>query len=92
MEEYTSAANQCGVFVMVGSAMEEILIKDSDGSMLLQWTPEKTYATVALTCPGLVKGETYTLSVGGNEQQLEMTDWIVGETGGFGGGMQRPNW
>lgn len=104
---FTSAANQCGVFVTVGSTMGEILLKDGDGNVLLQWTPEKTYGTVAFTCPGLVKGETYTLSVGGNEQQIQMTDWIVGESGGFGGGgsggpgggggrpgggMQRPNW
>lgn len=84
---FTSATNQCGVLVTVGNTTGEILLKDSTGKELLRWTPEKTYATVAFTCPGLVKGETYTLSVGGQEQQIEMTDWIVGSSGGMGGGM-----
>ena len=83
---FTTATNQCGVLVTVGSTTGEILLKDSDGNVLFRWTPEKTYATVAFTCPGLVKGETYTLSVGGKEQQIEMTDWIVGSGGGMGGG------
>ena len=83
---FSSATNQCGVLVTVGSTTGEILLKDSKGNVLIRWTPEKTYATVAFTCPGLVKGETYTLVTGGTEQQIEMTDWIVGSSGGFGGG------
>lgn len=84
---FTTATNQCGVFVTVGNTAGELMLKDSTGKELLRWTPEKSYATVAFTCPGLVKGETYTLSVGGQEQQIKMTDWVVGASGGMGGGM-----
>ncbi len=83
---FTSAEGQGAALLNVGgNASGELVVKDSDGKILLQWTPAKSYASVALTCPGLTKGESYTITVAGNSQTFELTDWLYGSSGGMGG-------
>lgn len=96
---FTSAEGQGAALLSVGNGVTgELLITDDAGKEILRWTPEKAYASVAVTCPGLTKGGTYTVSAGGQEQTLTLSDWVYGSSGGFGGfgggfgggGMQPP--
>ncbi|MCR5517470.1 MAG: hypothetical protein K6F17_02740, partial [Lachnospiraceae bacterium] len=46
----------------------------------------KTFDSIAITSPDIKKGETYTLSVDGNDVTVEMTDVTYSNSkGGFGG-------
>ena len=83
---FGEASGQGGMLVN-GSNMTtgEIVLMDASGKELFRWTPDKSYNSVALTCPGIVKGETYTLTMAGATQTIEMTDWTYGSSGGFGG-------
>lgn len=84
---FTEATTQGGISLSVGTmATGPVVLTDSAGNELFRWTPNKNYNFVALTCPGLVKGETYTLTLATVTETVEMTDWIYGESGGFGGG------
>ncbi len=91
---FTSAENQGAVLLTTNaSANGALVLRDSSGKELLRWTPAKTYSSVAITCPELRKGESYTLIAGEEEQSFELTDWVYGSSGGFGGdpgGMGRP--
>lgn len=83
---FTEASGQGGILVNVnGMSVGEILLTDDAGKELFRWTPAKNYGSLVLTCPGIVKGETYTLTVGDTAQTVEMTDWVYGSSGGFGG-------
>lgn len=56
-----------GVFaVSVGNqaAGTGITLADSEGNILISCTPELNFALVILSCPDMVKGETYTITVG----------------------------
>lgn len=48
-----------------------ILLKDIEGNVLISWEPELSFAVVILSCPELVKGETYTLTVGSDSAAFE---------------------
>ena len=83
---FTGAQGQGAALLNLnGSATGELVITDSHGKEVLRWTPEKTYASIAVTCPGLTKGETYTVTAAGKTQTFTLTDWVYGSSGGFGG-------
>ena len=42
----------------------QIILKDKNGNTVLTHTPELNFAVVILSSPELVKGETYTITVG----------------------------
>lgn len=90
---FTEATDQGALMVTLsGMSGGEVKLTDADGKVLFQWTPAKNYGMVALTCPGLKKGETYTLTAAGLTDTVEMTDWVYGGGGGMGGpgGMGEP--
>lgn len=67
----------------------DIVLLDSDGNELIQWTMMKGYDSAVVSCPEIVDGGTYTLKLGTEETQITMDGLIYGETagmGGFGGG------
>lgn len=55
----------------------------------VEYTPQKSYASVLISSPDLKVGESYTLSIGGTEvQTVTITDNITGSGSGMmGGGM-----
>ena len=90
---FTSAENQGAALLTTNASVNgELVLQDSKGKELLRWTPTKTYSSIAITCPGLTKGASYTLTAGDEELSFELTDWVYGSSGGFGGpgGMGRP--
>lgn len=64
-----------------------IILKDSSGKALLNYTPTKTYNSVVISVPGIKTGEKYTVTMGSETQTIEMTSLIYG-SGGMGGGRQ----
>jgi hypothetical protein len=78
----TSSQNEAGT---------EIVLTDSEGNKLIEWTMEKSYNSVVISCPEIVDGATYTVTMGDNSTEVTMDGLIYGEGGfgmggGFGGG------
>jgi hypothetical protein len=78
----TSSQNEAGT---------KIVLTGSDGNKLLEWTMEKSYNSVVISCPEIVDGGTYTVSMGDNTTEVTMDGLIYGSgfgmgQGGFGGG------
>lgn len=74
MAESFSAATSTQGFIAcsVGnvSAGTEITVTDSDGRTILSCTSEHTTALVILSCPEMVKGQTYTITAGANSGEI----------------------
>ncbi|MDD3347821.1 carbohydrate-binding domain-containing protein [Oscillibacter sp.] len=65
-----------------------ITLKDADGNILATCTPSKEFQSVVISAPEVKSSGTYTLTVGSEEQTIEMTDIIYGtgsQMGGVGG-------
>ena len=46
------------------SAGTKITLKDANGNILIDCAPELNFAVVILSCPEMVSGQEYTVSVG----------------------------
>lgn len=73
----------------------EVVLKDSNGNVLVSFTPTREYNSVVVSTPDVKKGSTYTLITGDSSTTIEMSDIIYGEStqGGApsGGGQGGPN-
>ena len=81
-----------GSMLVNASSDEEIALKDSNGNVLVSYTPKRSYTSVLISTPDIKQGETYTLCIGEESMEIEMTSLIYGSDsgmgGGFGGGMR----
>lgn len=67
-------------------AGDEVQLLDAQGNVLVSYTAESSFNSVAVSCPQVKQGETYTLTAGGNEIKITMESLIYGNgMGGFGG-------
>ena len=66
MAQTFSDSEQGVIAVQVGSqgAGTQIILQDKNGNTVLSHTPDLSFAVVILSCPEMVKGETYTITVG----------------------------
>ena len=73
MAQTFSQAGQGVLTVSVGNraAGTTITLTDTAGNLLLEHTPKLDFALVILTAPELVKGQTYTVTVGTDSGQLQ---------------------
>ncbi len=72
-------------------ASGKISIADSSGNVLAEYTPSKNYSCVVVSCPGLTKGGTYTVTACGQSQSVTLESIIYGsDSMGSGQGGQRP--
>ena len=73
MAQSFSDSDQGVIALQVGnqSAGTQIILKDKDGKTILAHTPELNFAVVILSSPELVKGETYTITVGTQSGDFE---------------------
>lgn len=60
-----------------------IKLSDSEGNVILEYTPTKQYQSVVISCPELIKDKSYTLSAGSLSETLTLSS-IVTSNGGFG--------
>lgn len=63
----------------------KISVADSSGNVLAEYTPSKNYSCVVVSCPGLTKGGTYTVTACGQSQSVTLESIIYG-SGSMGGG------
>jgi hypothetical protein len=73
----TSSQNEAGT---------QIVLTDSNGNKLIEWTMEKRYNSVVISCPDIVDGGTYTVQMGDNSTEVTMDGLIYGSSFGMGGG------
>lgn len=67
----------------------KISVADADENVLAQYTPSKNYSCVVISCPGLTKGNTYSVSACGQSQSVTLESIIYGSGStqpGQGGG------
>ena len=67
------------------SAGSTITVKDSIGNTIISYEAEYTYVLVIISSPDIVKGETYTLTVGSSATDITMTETVYGSGGSIGG-------
>lgn len=63
----------------------EIVLKTGEGKELLRYTSRKAFGSVVVSCPELVKGGSYILSVGDTDTKISLDSLIYGNGSGFGG-------
>ena len=66
MAQSFTASEQGVIALQVGnqSAGTQIVLKDAKGTTLIDYAPELNFAVVILSCPEMVSGQEYTVSVG----------------------------
>lgn len=67
------------------ASSETVTLKDSEGNMLLTYTPEKAYSCVLISCPSITAGDTYTVLACGQNSSVTM-DTLQYGSAGMGGG------
>lgn len=93
-ENFGSDSTQGTMLVNVNTRQEnkEITVKNSDGKTIISWTPDKSYNSVVISTPDIVKGNTYTVSLGSETTNVTMDSNIYGEgMGGAPGGVPGEN-
>lgn len=95
-QNFGSSSTQGSILLTASSVTGGIItLTDADGNVLVEYTPEKNYNCVVVSCPELTEGNTYTLSLGGETQTVTLTSLIYGSSGfggmgDFGGGRMNP--
>ncbi|HBZ53363.1 MAG TPA: hypothetical protein DEO82_06280 [Eubacterium sp.] len=88
-EAFSTESTQGAMLVNIDTTASKgsvVELKDSTGKVIMSVTGIKTFDSIAITSPDIKKGETYTLSVDGNDVTVEMTDVTYSNSkGGFGG-------
>lgn len=74
------------------AAGTEIKVTDSNGDIIISYTPDKAFSSVIISSDKLITGESVTVTAGDNSQEITVTDGAnqLGESsrgGGFGGDM-----
>ena len=64
----------------------EIHLTDSNGTEILSYSPSKSYNSVVISTSEIKKDETYTITMGSETQEIEMTTLIYGQGGMRGQG------
>ncbi len=88
-QNFSTSSTQGAILVKTsGNAGTVIKLTDSNGNVVLSHTPEQTFSCIIISHSGIVKGNTYTLTVGSSSTTITMTSNIYGSTGS--GGNPRP--
>lgn len=94
-EGFGDSSTQCSIMQNLEQNQEAaspVILTDSEGKELLNWTPGKTYSSVILSCPGLEIGQSYTLNTGTESTELTLESLATSNGSAFGqmgGGMGR---
>jgi hypothetical protein len=86
---FDSDSTQGSILVNTSSQNEagtQIVLTDSNGNKIIEWTMEKRYNSVVISCPDIVDGGTYTVQMGDNSTEVTMDGLIYGSGFGMGGG------
>ncbi len=86
----TTSENQISIYCdKAHNADETIILKDSNGNVILEYAPKGSFSAVLISAPALEIGQTYTVSVGdeNNEVTLSEQKTVIGTQTGGGGMM-----
>ena len=85
----STSSNQYSIcFGVSGNKRDIIVLKDSNGNEIVNFTTENSYGAVTISNEGLKKGETYRLYVNGEEKDSKELTSIVTSNLSNSGGMQ----
>ncbi len=81
-------SSQGAIFVSysIQPAGSQVSLTDASGEVIFSWETVKDSASIVLSCPDILQGETYHLTVGEIEGDITMTDIIYGYSSGGPGG------
>ena len=85
-EGFGTNSTQCNILYNCNTTYDggtDVSLFDSDGNVLISFTPEKSFSSVVVSCPEMKIGETYTLVIGEDSAEIEMTS-VCYSTGGHG--------
>ena len=84
---FGTGSTQGTIFVTYSSQNAGSLVSlvNAAGEEIFRWETTKASGSIVLSCPGIVQGETYTLTVGAITGEIVMTDILYGTSGGMGG-------
>lgn len=57
----------------------DLTLTDSDGNVIVSYSPEKAYNSVVISSPDIKKGATYTLATGDTTNTVTMSSLVYGE-------------
>ena len=85
---FGTGSTQGSIFVSYNtqSAGSKVTLTNGAGELLIDWETTKESSSIVLSCPGILQGETYHLTVGSIEGDITMTDIIYGYSSGMPGG------
>ncbi len=66
-------------------AGEEIIVMDKDSNVILSYTPQSKFESILLSSKDIKEGETYTVSIGGETQNVTMESLILNVSADKGG-------
>ncbi len=86
-QSFDSSSTQGVIMVNVDAqeANTNIKLLNSNGTELLNWTAEKQYSSIIVSCPEIKEGETYTVKAGTTEQSITMDSLVYGSNASGGG-------
>lgn len=86
-ENFGENSTQGSILVNVGNqaAGTTVSVCDENGTVLANYSPEKSYQCVVVSAPGMVRGGTYTVSAGTYSETITLDTLIVGGGMGMGG-------
>lgn len=78
-QNFGDSSTQCSMLVQSSSMQTgSVIVKDSSGKELLNYTPQNSYNSAVISMPDLTKKETYTVSLGDETQTITMDNLIYG--------------
>ena len=93
-QNFGSDSTQGVMLVTFNETTGETSLANSGGTVLVSFSSSKKYASAVISTPDVKKGETYTVTAGGESQTVEMTDTVYGsdaQPGGNGMGQTPPD-
>ncbi len=86
-QNFGSSSTQGVMMVTMNSASagSTLTLCDGNGTELLSWQPDKAYSSVAISCPEITQGSTYTLTAGSYSMEITMDSLVYGSGTGMGG-------
>ena len=86
-ENFGPSSTQGSILLPVGNqaAGTAVSIADENGRILASCSPEKSYQSVLISCPGLEAGKRYTVTAGSFTQTITLDSLIYGGGMGMGG-------
>lgn len=87
-QNFGSSSTQGSILVSVGSqeAGSTVTLTDESRQELITFQAAKSFDSVAVSCPEITEGASYTLTAGTSENQITMDSLIYGSGGGMGMG------